>query len=653
MRAKVLSSMAVLAILALSVAGCGGGGDSSGAPAATTTSGVSQGVITKMGSVVIRGVEFNTDNATITMDETSDAPILKPGMVVTVKGEFDDATHGRASEVKFADKLRGPVSSFNNLSSSMTVLDQKIKFVPARTVFDNFSGSPASRAITLGQMVQVSGFTDVTGTIQATFIERKLPNWTPSTTVEIKGKIGAPMTATTFKIGLLTVDFTGITLPTGATVGTAVKVKGTIPTLASTTFFATSIVAYAEGIHGEGSEGSHLEIEGFVSGFTGGNTFMVGDTPVNTGTLSLAGIANGVMAEVEGKLSGGVLVAKEINVEEIPHAIDFFSQDDLTGTWNFMIFVAGPDVTTGTEPGWIRGKMSIDGSGKVTVASIASSSNLVTLPPPGTVTEMIDANGIVTEGGINGAGVGNHAVMAANKQIIVGTSTIGNGNRAIRIFIKQVPGVTFSNIDLANTSFSFHELHSGSDSIWAYGTGAVDGSLQRTFTSAVIPSGPVGLPPAATASISSDGIVTGSDNATFQGIMTPDKKAVFGTASQGGYFVLRIFQVTGQIFSQADMAGTWRTHGIGSSSTAPEWDYTTISFTNAGVGTITALTSSSGSTMPPSPPNNTVTYNLAAAGTLTQNNAPTLHGTVSSNKDLAVLTKTGDLGIYRMTIVLK
>ncbi len=51
-----------------------------------------------------------------------------------------------------------------------------------------------------------------------------------------------------------------------------------------------------------------------MSGFTGASTFKVSGQAVNTGTLSLSGIANNVRVEVEGILSNGVLIAAKIQL---------------------------------------------------------------------------------------------------------------------------------------------------------------------------------------------------------------------------------------------------------------------------------------------------------------------------------------------------
>ena len=301
--------VAVLMISMMAMAGCSGGGG--GSTPAASTQGVSKGVITNLGNMVINGVAFDTTGATIIMEDSADSA-LKVGMVVTVKGAFSDSTHGKATSVTFADNLKGPVAAFDNSAGSMTVLGQKIKF-DSTTVFDDFPTKGTSSVVP-GQMVQVSGFADPSGTIQATRIERHLPDWTQSTIVELKGTISTMPSSSTFTMGGLTVDATGLTLPTGIGVGSFVRVEGTLAMFTSTTLKATSVSSRKEGIEPEGSDKNHMDVEGFVKNLSG-NTFMVGGTLVNAGTLSLAGIANGVKVEVAGVFANRVLIASKITIE--------------------------------------------------------------------------------------------------------------------------------------------------------------------------------------------------------------------------------------------------------------------------------------------------------------------------------------------------
>ena len=300
--------------------GCGS--DSSSSGGATTSAKapgdpVSRGIITSVGtnSITVNGVDFDTTGATITTDDPSDTTTLAKGMVVTVTGTFSDAIRGKATAITMANDLKGPISTFSNVSSSMTVLGQRVRFDPGATVFGNFSGGATSSTgrLATGQMVRVSGLVDPGGTVHASFVQRKLPNWTPATPVTILGTLTSAPTATSFAIGNLTVTFSGTMLPVGTTVGSLVRVTGTIATLTSTTLTATGIQSATAGIQGLGINGDVAMTEGYVSGLSG-NTFTVGGTPVNAGNLDVSQIANGSLVLVRGTLNNGVLLVTGIDV---------------------------------------------------------------------------------------------------------------------------------------------------------------------------------------------------------------------------------------------------------------------------------------------------------------------------------------------------
>lgn len=303
----------VLMVSVMVMTGCSGSGSGGGTPGVVSTQGVSKGVITAVqNNTVVNGVSFDTSGATISMEDSDDLPILKVGMVVTVKGAFSDSSHGKASSITFADNLKGPIAAFDNSAGTMTVLGQKVNF-SSSTVFDDFPTKGTS-SVALGQMVQVSGFVDPGGVIKASRIERHLPDWTQSSVVELKGTISTMPTASTFTIGGLTVDTSGIQMPAGIVIGSFVKVQGKLAQYTGTILKATSVWTYREGVEGNASENNRVEVDGFVKNLSG-NTFIVGGTLVNAGTLSLAGIANGVEVEVKGYYSNGVLMANKIEVE--------------------------------------------------------------------------------------------------------------------------------------------------------------------------------------------------------------------------------------------------------------------------------------------------------------------------------------------------
>jgi fibronectin type 3 domain-containing protein len=299
--------IALLLFSLTTLTGCGGSDNDNPAP----TAGVSRGTITAMGSIFVNGVEFDTTNAAVTMDDPSDIA-LDVGMVVTVDAIFEDATHGIANRVRFSDNLKGPIAEFNSSARTLLVLGQTVTF-DNRTVFDDFD-EEGTAGVLPGQMVQISGYSDPNGTIHATRIERHLPDWTQTEIVEIKGTIDTMPSPTLFTIGGLTVDASAVTLPAGIGVGSSVKVEGTLAAFTSTTLHATSVSRFRGGLEDREEGRNHVEVEGYVQNLSG-NTFLVNGTLVNAGTLSPAGLANGVEVEVEGVLVNGVLIAQEIEIE--------------------------------------------------------------------------------------------------------------------------------------------------------------------------------------------------------------------------------------------------------------------------------------------------------------------------------------------------
>jgi chitodextrinase len=330
-----------------------------------------------------------------------------------------------------------------------------------------------------------------------------------------------------------------------------------------------------------------------------------------------------------------------------------FSLSDLTGNWYFIRFAAGPDVTSGDEPAWMRGIATVAANGSVTVTNFSDSLGGTTGPPAGGLSMTIDSTGVVTQSGFYALDSGNHAVMASDKYLVVGNGSSGN-SRVMMVFVKQ--GVTtFSNTDLASKTFTFHQLNSGDYNEWAYGTGSVNGSRQVTLNSITTPFGSETPVSGFTISLSTAGIMTDSSSPTSQGVMTPDRRNVFVTETQsdseGTWHTFRVIQMTGQTFSLSDMAGVLRSHALVSSPTNPYWEYETLYINSSGSVFNINDTDSNGNT---SYSDGMGTLILSPTGVMTSNEPGSdFHGQVSFNKDMAVMTETWDPGEYALTIVLK
>ncbi len=204
----------VAALLLLAAGGCGGGsgGIASNDGGGIGGSGISFGVVTGFGSVIVNGNTFNTDDAEIIVNgEPALESALTEGMLVRIEGDWTGDGGGVASRVEYHDDIRGPVQEvveFDPLSGAGTiiVLGQSVRFT-SQTVFRGVSRD----AIAAGDDVRISGWQQDDGTYLASLI-RLVGNFTEGGEAEVKGFIRDLDTlAQTFRIGTLEISYDGAT----------------------------------------------------------------------------------------------------------------------------------------------------------------------------------------------------------------------------------------------------------------------------------------------------------------------------------------------------------------------------------------------------------------------------------------------------------
>jgi hypothetical protein len=168
--------------------------------------------------------------------------------------------------------------------------------------------------IAMHDVVEISGFYQMDGSLLATYIEMNGTH-PANNNAEIRGII-TELTAAgdAFMIGgatiKLTVDTTYEGFPDGLADGIYVEVEGNLEAGSFTTIIAEEVENETE------DEGSEVEVEGVVSGYVSAADFMVNGVKVDASgaTLNPADfvIADGVMIEAEGTMVGGVLVATQV-----------------------------------------------------------------------------------------------------------------------------------------------------------------------------------------------------------------------------------------------------------------------------------------------------------------------------------------------------
>lgn len=328
LRSRALALLTALLATAALVS-CGGGGG--GAPAAASGSGLSSGVITGFGSVIVNGVHHDDSKARVFDDDDSEGSRddLKLGMVVTISGSpsvgTGTGTMSTASSITFASELKGPISSITRSGTATTgsfvVLGQTV-IVGTSTVFEE--SLPGLGALTVTNIVEVHGLLNpATNTLQATRIELK----NNANAYKLRGVVSLLNTGSkTFNLGSETVTYANIEpdkLPTLSN-GLIVKVK-----LQTTRNTAGQWVATKVRVAKFNEDKDEAEIEGLItSPLTASRQFQINGLPVDASNARFEGFSStatladltatfkvGTKVEAEGAIVNGVLVAKKVELE--------------------------------------------------------------------------------------------------------------------------------------------------------------------------------------------------------------------------------------------------------------------------------------------------------------------------------------------------
>ena len=340
---------------AMALAGCGGGGGGSAGLSSGGTGSFSTGPISGFGSIIVGGIRFDDSRATIVDIDDDNRDLsgqLKLGMVVRVKGKPKKGDRADADSIEVRSELLGPIdiNGINIGANTLVVLGQTVQ-ITATTFFDDgLTGLPA---LAVGQIVEVHGFVDpVNNRLTATRIERKLP---PVKAFKLQGLVkGLNTVARTFNIGTLTISFaTSVNTPSSVVLADGLLVRVRLaPTPGTGTRTALKVhVVKAE------DDGDHdeAEVEGTITAFTSSSIFSVNGLPVDASRAVVpAGLKLGDRVEVEGSLVNGVLVARQVKLDDENDQLKF----ELHGTISSLL-------NTATAKTFVLRGVMIDFSGSV------------------------------------------------------------------------------------------------------------------------------------------------------------------------------------------------------------------------------------------------------------------------------------------------
>jgi hypothetical protein len=326
---KVIAAAALMLALA-ALSACGGGGGSNVAGGGVGGSGVavaSVGTVTGFGSVIVNGIAYGTRDAEVFIGNVSKgsgdeaiARHLSTGMVVRVEGVLGADGNSTANRVFFSSDLRGPVESLAELdpfSLQMVILGQNVVLTPF-CVYQNTSAADLS----IGMVLEVSGYPDESGRLQATYVNKLADTLPPGGTVEIKGLVEAvDAQALTYTVNSLTVDFSSADLSGLAggipRVGQLLEAQGRRP--APNRLIADRVERVEE--FGSGAFET-ADSEGIITRTGASDEFTIGRYTVRTDeatvylNLSPRDLNRGTRVIVRGTLSDRTLLADEVSLPE-------------------------------------------------------------------------------------------------------------------------------------------------------------------------------------------------------------------------------------------------------------------------------------------------------------------------------------------------
>lgn len=310
---NVITGIAMIAVAGL--IGCGSSSNN-GNPvtpgAGSTAARVAIGTMAK-GSVIVNGVRFEDNAATISADDTpKTAAFLADGMTVKVKGTVnDDGITGVAEKVESVNEVRGAIAAKG--ADTITVNGQVV-LIDGGTVFANTTGFAT---LAVSDNVEVHGSRDAAGIIHATRVEELGVGAVEN---EVRGVVSGK-TATTFTIGGLLITYNAnVVVPAGTTFANGDVVEVHLDGSTASKI----VVEHLEHPEFEHVEGQEFSFEGILSGFSETGTFSVGSQQVKLAASNvrieggvLADLLDGMKIEAEGHtMTGGVLIADKIKIKD-------------------------------------------------------------------------------------------------------------------------------------------------------------------------------------------------------------------------------------------------------------------------------------------------------------------------------------------------
>ena len=285
---------------------------------------VTIGTVTKFGSVIVNGFDWNSDKARVVVNgrATSVAKGLRLGMIVRVEGTraVDGENSGVANTIQYESDLIGPMNRASlrteGLVTKFSVAGQPI-FVDRSTVLEGFD-----QLTTLGEgdQLEISGFRDRFYALRATWIRKTSDE---RDQIRVKG-VASDVTDKSFKVEGLTVRYPKelAVRAAGIREGTFVAVSGKRVAGEDMTVLADGMTPVSVAV--SLPEDTPVIMEGLIksvtpAGFTMHNRPIIIGSATSFAQGSVADLREDTKVHVIGRFKSGafdafkVIVAKQVN----------------------------------------------------------------------------------------------------------------------------------------------------------------------------------------------------------------------------------------------------------------------------------------------------------------------------------------------------
>jgi hypothetical protein len=306
---RAMRMLALVGLLMSLLWGCGGVGTGG-------TGDYTESSVSGFGSIIVGGVEFDDSNARVLDDDGAvvqrNGNELRLGMTLEVggSGAVTAGAQPSAGTFQIATAVLGPVDTVDAGAKTLTVLGQQVQ-VSASTVF----GSPLRgglSALRLGDVVAIYAYPDANS---ARYLATRIETAPGAPAYRLRGVVSALDTATrSLRIGGASVSYANAssvppTLVNGQMVNLRLPARSDGSMLVADAFGEAAL---------RPSDAASALVDGLVTSFASPSSFSVNGIPVDASQATLvtsqASLALGVFVSVQGRISGGTLIATQVTL---------------------------------------------------------------------------------------------------------------------------------------------------------------------------------------------------------------------------------------------------------------------------------------------------------------------------------------------------